>query len=302
MPRPAARPSLLTPNQQADLERNRILSNLEGGKIAAVEPSPRTGTRLWAGLGLGALALVAAGAAWFAGGDSAADEMAKPAVAAPLAAKAAQPMLAPLPAAPATAAIHDDAVAASTAASPQKQESLHAMLNAPAASAAPAPKTGADVLSKALESSSAPKAAAGTSDEAASKVAQARIERKHAAAQAKAKAHARAEARAQQKAQARALAKAQEKAPAKVQATAKADARPKRRSEPDSDVLLLQALVAHAQKHPESKGKPSVEAQLKQCAQGGKSGEDACRARVCGGRGATEGACKAGAGKTVSMP
>ncbi len=314
--RSAGRPSLLTPTQQADAERNRILSNLEGGKIA-VKPAPKRGLLLWAGIGLGALALIGAGVAWVAdgeAGDAATPEVvaadppaaAKPREAAPADAFASLPV----------AAIHDEAGAA-----PAKQQSLKEMLSAAPAAAPksgtevlskalespPAAKPHADVLSKALESKPAGKARAESSAKSApaskKDVAQARIERKHAAAQAKAKAKAKAlaKAKAQDKTNSKAQAKASSKAPARTLASDKPAARAKAKAEPDSDVTLLQALVAHAQANPEPPSKPSIEAQLKQCEQTGKAASaDACRARVCVGRSGIEGPCKARAAKALS--
>jgi hypothetical protein len=316
--RSAGRPSLLTPTQQADAERNRILSNLEGGKIA-VKPAPKRGLLLWAGIGLGALALIGAAVAWVADGE--AGDAATPGVVAadpPAAAKAREAAPADAFASLPVAAIHDEAGAA-----PAKPQSLKEMLSAAPAAAPksgtevlskalespPAAKPHADVLSKALESKPAGKARAESSAKSApaskKDVAQARIERKHAAAQAKAKAKAKALAKAQDKtnskAQGKALAKAPGKAPAKTLASDKPAARAKAKAEPDSDVTLLQALVAHAQANPEPPSKPSIEAQLKQCEQTGKAASaDACRARVCIGRGGVEGPCKARAAKALS--
>jgi hypothetical protein len=277
-----------------EAERNRILSNLEGGGAAA-RGAARPRARWWVGIGLGALALVAGGA-WLADGD-AGDTPAEPAVvaAAPAPAKAA-----PAPAAAPAATIND--VGHAAAAPPPKQQSLKEMLSAPST---PAPKASADVLSKALESPPAPtrtpRAAAGRSDEANKKLAQARIERKHAEAQAKLK----KKAQAKEKEQAKAVAKTRAKAEAKTraEARAKANAR-KKKAEPDSDVTLLQALVAHAQAHPEPARRPGIEAQLKQCEQSGKDGAaESCRARVCAGRAGTDAACKpARSARALSSP
>ncbi|WP_157406455.1 MULTISPECIES: hypothetical protein [unclassified Janthinobacterium] len=250
---------------------------------------------------MGALALIAGGA-WLVG-DDAGDAPSEPAVVA-----AAPPPAKAMPVPPPTAlaaAIHDEGHAADTAGPAPRQQSLKDMLSAPPT---PAPKASADVLSKALESPSTPaptpRAAAGRSGEAEKKLAQARIERKHAAVQAKIKNKARAEEKAHAKALAKTQATAHAKAEAKTkaEATAKANAR-KKKAEPDSDVMLLQALVAHAQAHPEPVRKPSIEAQLKQCGQSGKDAAESCRARVCVGRSGTDAACKpARSAKVLSPP
>ncbi|WP_317205440.1 hypothetical protein [Janthinobacterium sp.] len=274
-PRGAGRPSLLTAAQQAEADRNRILSNLEGG-AAAPKAAPRRPAVLWGGLGAGALALIA-GAAWMYDG---APPEARPS-SSPVAVAVTPVLSAAAPAATPAATINDIGAALEA---PPKQESLKDMLSA----APPAkPARAVDVLNKALESPPTAQERAAASAAADQKLAQARIERKRAAAAVKARAHEKKLAQEHAK-----LSKEQAKAKAKAAATAKAGARVKKKVDNDSDVTLLAALVAHAQEHPEPARKPGGEAQIKQCVQAGKGDAESCRTRVCGGRGASDAACK----------
>jgi hypothetical protein len=150
-PRLPARPSLLTQAQQAEADRNRILTTLEGGNTGSPVRARRGSLALRGGMGaVAALLLLLAAGVWLGQrGERAGDD------AAPLslpAATAAPAAVAP----PAVASIHDEA----------PQQSLSEMLDAGAtATAATAAARNAraahpdDVLSKALETPSPPPAA-----------------------------------------------------------------------------------------------------------------------------------------------
>lgn len=147
-PRPSTRPSLLTPAQQAEADRNRILTKLEGGKSAVPDTGKRGGrVAAWSAMAVAALLLLGAGA-WLGqrdggttGGDAAEAEAAS--VSAP-----AKPVVTTAPeAAPAGANINEEA--------PPPRQSLSEMLGAGtpaepsrASKAAPA---ASDILSRALE-------------------------------------------------------------------------------------------------------------------------------------------------------
>lgn len=160
-PRLPARPSLLTQAQQAEADRNRILTTLEGGNTGSSARSRRGRLSLRKGMGAGAalLLLVAAGVWLGQRGERAGDDdgLAAP-VALPVATAAPVAVEAP----PAVASIHDEAPSAAV-----PHQSLSDMLDAgaaatvatAAASNASAAHPG-DVLSKALETPSPPAAAA----------------------------------------------------------------------------------------------------------------------------------------------
>ncbi|MBW3502528.1 hypothetical protein [Janthinobacterium sp. NKUCC08_JDC] len=144
-PRPSTRPSLLTPAQQAEADRSRILNHLEGGRRPA--PMPHEGRRasrwqVWGGMLAGALLLLATGA-WLGQHEAAA-------VAEPVSSSTA-----PAPETPAVAAAPVTAAASIREEEQQAlpRQSLSEMLGAdlpvPAPASVPGPK---DVLSKALES------------------------------------------------------------------------------------------------------------------------------------------------------
>lgn len=161
-PRLPARPSLLTQAQQAEADRNRILTTLEGGNTGSSARSRRGRLSLRKSMGAGAalLLLVAAGVWLGQRGERAGDD---DGLAAPVALPVATAAPAIVEAPPAAASIHDEAP--SGAAVPQ--QSLSDMLDAgaaatvatAAASNASAAHPG-DVLSKALETPSPPAAAA----------------------------------------------------------------------------------------------------------------------------------------------
>ena len=258
-PKPS-RPSLLTPAQQEEADRNRILSTLESGSGAAKPAAKRGRSRLaWAGLGVALLGM-AVGIGTYVTRESAHSEVMTSVAAA---SKDLPPASAPAPAAPAevsadevlasaapAAVINDDRAAQQA---PVKQESLSEMLNA---GGEPAAKPGHDVLSKALETPSAG-------------------------------------APAPAKSAAKPVPKPKPKPAAKE--TRKAPAEPATTPEQESDIALLSALVAHAQaaEKAEAAKKPrlSLKEQLAQCKKFGKTKAAECRARICEGRTKT-GDCK----------
>lgn len=151
-PRPSTRPSLLTPAQQAEADRSRILNHLEGGRRPA--PVPHEGRRairwpVWGGMLVGAMLLLATGA-WLGQRETAA---------------VAEPVLASTAPAPETPGVANAPVTAAASIREEEQQalplqSLSEMLDAdlPVPARVPAAR---DVLSKALESpqKSAPKPA-----------------------------------------------------------------------------------------------------------------------------------------------
>ena len=79
---------------------------------------------------------------------------------------------------------------------------------------------------------------------------------------------------------------------AQEQALAKKSNRPPAQSEPDSDVALLAALVAHTQANsPEANG--TTQTRLKQCKPMKNADAEQCRAQVCAGRWKSDTECKA---------
>lgn len=268
-------PSLLTPAQQAEAERNRILSTLEAsperkraskptGDAASVARAPW----VWALCGLLLMALAGGAGLWY--GQQGAP------VTPAIVAQSDGAAIAPPPAESATAA--DAGTAGATiendnanqaGAAPETQQSLSDMLSAepPSAPAAPAGAgPGADVLSQALEAPSG-SALAGA---AAAPVA------------------------------ARAVSKAATPAkptpPVKRAPVQKAPPAPKPAPAPapDGDVMLLSALIAHAQAaEPPVAIKPrqSLQQELAWCKKQDKMPFSTCRVRACDGR-ATAAACK----------
>ena len=260
-PKPS-RPSLLTPAQQEEADRNRILSTLESGSGAA-KPAARRGRSplVWAGLGI-ALLMVAVGIGTYVTRESAHSEVMTSVAAA---SKDLPPASAPAAAPAAPAEVSADEVLASAAPAavinddraaqqaPVKQESLSEMLNA---GGEPAAKPGHDVLSKALET---PSTGAPAPTKSAAKPVQ------------------------------------KPKPKPAPKETKNAPAEPATTPEQESDIALLSALVAHAQaaEKAETAKKPrlSVKEQLAQCKKFGKTKAAECRARICEGRTKT-GDCK----------
>ncbi|MDO8067146.1 MULTISPECIES: hypothetical protein [unclassified Janthinobacterium] len=154
-PRLPARPSLLTQAQQAEADRNRILSTLEGGHAGASAKARRGSLALRGGVG--ALLLLLAAGVWLGQrGERVGDDDAPAAPVSPPVATAA------VEAPPVVASIRDEAPPGAAA----PQQSLSEMLDAGAAATAAtgaARNAGAahpgDVLSKALETPSPPAAA-----------------------------------------------------------------------------------------------------------------------------------------------
>lgn len=261
-PKPS-RPSLLTPAQQEEADRNRILSTLESGGGAG-KPAARRGPSRYAlaAMGLGVLAL-AVGVGMWVTRETAHDDAMATVVAASKEAPPA-PAAAPVPPPAAPAEVSADEVLASAAPAavinedraaqqaPEKQQSLSEMLNA---GGEPAPKAGHDVISKALETPSAGAAP-------------------------------------------KSVAKAAPKPKPKpvVKEVKKAPSEPATTPEQESDIALLSALVAHAQaaeraEAASKKPKLSVKEQLAQCKKLSKSKAAQCHERVCEGRTKT-GDCK----------
>jgi hypothetical protein len=276
-PTSGGRPSLLSAEQQAEADRHRILSSLDNkpGAKPAAKPAAatsaaagapakgRNGLVVWGALGVGALAVVGGALAWMASTPA---EEATAIAAAPVPAPAAVANAAPVAAAaPAesevsTAAILEDTAAVSPPAE-GKLPALKDMLEQPSK-----PASGHDELKQALERPSA-KAPA---------VAVAHAERKPEHKSEKAE---RAE-----------KVKLAQKAAAKDKAVAKAKADAK---QPDNDVTLLAALMAHLQTRPPVKKTSSPADQLKTCKQYNAAGEEQCRARLCAADAKKEPECKA---------
>lgn len=280
-------PSLLTPAQQAEAERNRILSTLEetdGARKRALKPAPgaaagagRRAPWMW-GMAALLLAAVAGGAGLWYGQQAAQTPVMVAAAAqsepvlAPVAASAAEAAPAPVEA----ATIQEDTQAHGAAAGGQ---SLSEMLDAtPAAAAelqpatathAAAPGADTNMLSQALEAPSGAALAAAAAVPVAIKVAQT------------------SSSSSASKAAPKTVPAKAKPAPKKV---AKRPARPA--APPDNDALLLSALIAHSQAaEPASKkARPSLERELGNCRKLSKGQQQACRERACEGR--TAGLCK----------
>lgn len=261
--RPArpGRPSLLSTGPQAEPERQRILSSLDGngakpsaGKPAAAAPKPAAQGKsrglVWGALGLGALVV---GAVVFALTSTGHD--AGPALAA--ATPDHVPAPAAQPAAPATAAAPETAGAAAV--------DNAAPLAALTSSATPEPSTAA-ILNDVAEPPANP-------------LADMAPPARHAVAK---------NGDAREKAVRKSEAKAEQARLAQQKAKEKSSARPARR-EADSDVVLLAALMAHMQP---TNRKATPAEQLQVCKQYNAAGEEQCRARVCEAAGRKEPACK----------
>jgi hypothetical protein len=278
-PRPS-RPSLLTAEQQAEAERNRILSTLEPGGAAA-RPAPRSGRARLVWGGLGALLLLAGGG-WLARDAGQEQRLSTMATATAGEALLASPGANPPPPPSTPPEVSSAEVLAAPAATineegaaHEKQASLADMLSA-GASSAPAAKADGGLLGKALDKPSpAPRSAAATSRADSGKPAP--------------KAAPKSAPKPAPKQVGRQAAK-----PLPVPKAA-AKARPARDTTPeqDSDIALLSALVAHAQATAEAPTKPrlGLAEQLAQCKAFGKTKAAQCRARICDGR-SKSGECK----------
>lgn len=255
-PKPPPRPSLLTAAQQAEADRHRILTRLEGGRTAhpALAARGRGRAVRYGAMAATALLLLAAGG-WL--GQRTTDEQVASAAAPDLPVEAAPPVAArtapaTAPAsAPAPALIRDEAPAAD----PAPRQSLSEMLVAGAAPPPGADRPAAGVLSKALERPSPP-----------AKTSPARTPPRQ-------------------------LARA---APAPAKKSAAKPAAPAANHAEDRDLALLTALLAHAQAAPArpQKAAGALQAQLDQCAKLAPDAAAACRTRTCKGRGAANPACQ----------
>ncbi|MDO8040859.1 hypothetical protein [Janthinobacterium sp. SUN137] len=242
-PRLPARPSLLTQAQQAEADRNRILSTLEGGNAGA-SAKVRRGSLALRG-GLGALLLLLAAGVWLGQrGERVGDDDAPAAPVSPPVATAAP---AAVEAPPVVASIRDEAPPGAAA----PQQSLSEMLDAGAAATAAtaaARNAGAahpgDVLSKALETPSPPAAAS----------------------------------KPVTKQVAKAPRPAAKKPPAKGPA-----ATPARRAEDSDIALLSALLAHAQAAPAPKKTVPNLRTQLQQCTALKRDAAVACRARACQG-------------------
>lgn len=257
-------PSLLTSAQQAEAERNRILSTLEAtdgerkrapkaASGAQAGPAART-PWVWLMFGL-VVAAIAGGAGLWYGQRS----VAPPPNSAPVPAASTAPAAGDAGA----ATIQDDGAAHANAATGQSlSEMLETAPAAPAMATAQhdaAPGAGGDVLSQALEAPDGTALAAAAAVPAVVKAAPKPVAK---TAPAKPK-------------------------PVKQVATRKAAPAPQ-----DTDAVLLSALIAHAHAaEAPKKARPSLEQELKACRKQPKADLAACRERACEGR-SNVGLCK----------
>ena len=268
----SARPSLLTPAQQAEADRNRILTKLEHGKTAPRAPARRPRRPLaWGAAGLLVLAVLGGAAFWMADDQPDAAPTVLAAAVAP--ARAVEPEPAP------AAAIHDEplaatpgngATAAATAAKPAPDDLRSALeegatvIKLPAAKPA---KADPDDLRSALEEGSAVKERPVPRTTASNPKVVVKP-----AAKPVAKTAAKPAAKPAPKA-----------APRKEPARAK----------PDSDVALLSALVAHSQAtRGNSEGSRALREELKACKRLKGSKARDCREEACLGQDRSVAACR----------
>lgn len=268
-PPKTGRPSLLSAEQQAEADRHRILSTLDGKTAAADKGAPAQGKKrrpmlLWGTAGVGLIAAAAGALAWM---DKELDDKTVSMSAAVLPAPSAP--VASAPAAPALAA-----AAAASSAPAEAEVSTAAILND--APAAPAESK----LPSLNEMLSAPSPAAHTGQKTA-QLAEQKSEHKP---------EHKSEHKAEHKAEPVRLAQKAPAAEHKPKATEKARYKPVPAPAPDSDVTLLAALMAHMQTP--SKKADSPAAQLKLCKQQNAAGEEQCRVRLCAGAARNEPECK----------
>jgi len=276
---------LLTPAQQAEANRNRILSTLEatdGGRKrapttvpAAASAAPVTRSPWVRGLSAFALAAVACGVGVWYGQSGAPVVSTEPTIAIAAPAPASDPA-APLVASTNLASASAPGEAAATIqeeggaqVEPGAGESLSEMLHAdpaPTAVAASNAKAGAngDMLSQALEAPSGGALAAAAAAPVALKVASSPTPKA-----------------APKTAQAKPKLAPKRAAPRQAKPAA-----------PDTDAILLSALIAHAHAADAApkKARPSLEQELGLCRKKPKIQQAACRERACDGRNA--GLCK----------
>jgi hypothetical protein len=154
----SSRPSLLTPAQQAEADRNRILTKLEHGNANPPAATRSRAPIAWGAAGVLALALVGGGAYWMGGGQTAAPTAVAAASVLPGPVRTAAPATPPIepPAAPA-AAIRDEppplviaspAPVVETAAKPGPDDLRSALEEGTTVKKAPAPKLAASPVKK----------------------------------------------------------------------------------------------------------------------------------------------------------
>ena len=303
------RPSLLSAEQQAEVDRKRQSAKPDSSKTAAGKPgggrasvakppgSPGSGSgRKFAltGAGVAVVALCGAAALWVADGGPPAhapmQAVAQASVPVPVTAPKGELKKAPaqvLPAAASevdvsTAAILEDAPAAATAPAAPKEKSLKEILHTPSAAANPVP----DELSKLLNKPVPPTPLPAAAKKAPKRMVEApRLD-------AKLVAHSTGN-RAKSDKQAKGKDKAREK-PHQLAAAVpkKKEVHPKAAAPMDSDEALLAALVAHSKSHPEKIRPGSTAAKLKQCGKQSSANAAKCRERICDGSGKDDLECK----------
>ena len=257
------RPSLLSPGEQAEPDRQRILTTLDG---TAKRPAPsapdrvqtRPGRRGWA-WGGAAVAALAIGAGLFAlseDGEHAAGPV--------------QVAMAPAPAktsvAPAAAAAAPAAAPSTTAETPAPQDAATPAAISDSREAPPANPL-ADMAPAPAPAPVSSRAHAAKPHDTLTRALEKPAARTHAAA---------------------APRKAEQAKPVAKKTTEKAVKR-RAAGEADSDVVLLAALMSHMQP---SRKKATLADQLQICKQYNAVGEEQCRARVCGAADPKEAACK----------
>ncbi|MYM87617.1 hypothetical protein GTP91_10540 [Rugamonas sp. FT82W] len=269
-PSKGGRPSLLSSEQQAEAERQRILSTLDSkptaagpAKAAGKPRGKRSGLLVWGAAGAGVLAVVGGTLVWMSNTPDG-DSLPLAVAAAPAAPVAAAPP-APAESEVSTAAILEEAAPSSPPAE-GKLPSLKEMLAAPAK-----PASGHDELKQALE-------------------------RPQAKSQHIAKAEHRPEHKTERKAEHK-----PERKPDNAKLAQKAPAKDKEKAKQDNDVTLITALMAHLQTRGPAKKTSTPADQLKTCKQYNAAGEEQCRARLCAADAKKEPECKAApAAKTAS--
>jgi hypothetical protein len=252
----SARPSLLTPAQQAEADRNRILTKLEHGKAQppAAASKPRR-PLAWGAAGLLALAAIGGGAFWTAGDQP----EAAPTV---LAAAAVAPVRAVEPEPVPAAAIHDEPAAA---------KSTHDDLRNALEEGAVAAKKPESTLAKAMPDDLRSALEEGTAIK---------------------KTPAPKPAAAATKVAAKPAVKPATK-PAVKPAPKPPVRKTPARAAPDSDVALLSALVAHTQAtRGNNEGSRALRNELKACRRlSGAKARD-CREEACLGQDRSVAACR----------
>lgn len=305
------RPSLLSAEQQAEVERKRQLNKPESSKTEAGTAGPArpggsaraTGTSkfAWAGAGVAVVALCGAAALWVADGGPQlrvpAQTVAQASAPPPLkvdAKKAPLPPAAPGEVDVSTAAILEDAPAVA-AAPAAREKSLKEILHTPSEAATPAPDELSKLLAKPVPPTPLPAAAKKATrrmvDSASPDLKLAALTPANTPAHMPAK-----RANHGEKDDKPSKAKAREKDKDKQHQLATAASR-KKESHPkaapmDSDEALLAALVAHSKAHPEKIRPGSTAAKLKQCARQSSANAAKCRERICDGSGKDDLECK----------